>query len=274
MRRIGTLENTLSTAGISLPSDEDIHHPIQQLPLQDAAPDVSAGQLPQVSPSALGANSTPSSWTSNEEASVLRVCEDLSNGKLVPGLEGDTRSVTTKLRANGTSSTERRGRSSVRSRYFGITTNYHIYSDTQHARAAANSEAQNERAQAFLATIPRVTHDYLMEMFWTCYNTVIHVVHKEAFERDRTSGGDTYYSGFLHICLLALGFRYADKTRHLVERLVSSSRVSPLHHEAKKLVEHELNIPGGIPSIQALLLLGDLECGVGNNNTGWLYAGK
>jgi hypothetical protein len=112
-----------------------------------------------------------------------------------------------------------------------------------------------------------------MERFWTCHNTVIHVIHREAFECDLVSGGDTYYSGFLHVCLLAIGFRYADKSRHLGERLNSSSRVSPLHYEAKRLVEYELNIPGGIPSIQALLLLGDLECGVGNNNTGWLYSG-
>jgi hypothetical protein len=36
----------------------------------------------------------------------------------------------------------------------------------------------------------------------------------------------------------------------------------------------ELERPGGIPSVQAFLLLGDLECGIGRDNTGWMYAGE
>ena len=34
------------------------------------------------------------------------------------------------------------------------------------------------------------------------------------------------------------------------------------------MLEYELEQPGGIPSIVALLLLGDLECGVGRDNVG------
>jgi hypothetical protein len=39
------------------------------------------------------------------------------------------------------------------------------------------------------------------------------------------------------------------------------------------MLDHELERPGGIPSVVALLLLGDLECGVGRDNLGWLYGG-
>jgi hypothetical protein len=50
-------------------------------------------------------------------------------------------------------------------------------------------------------------------------------------------------------------------------------RESDLHREAKYLFEYELEKPGGIPSVQALLILGDLECGVGRDNTGWMIGG-
>ena len=48
---------------------------------------------------------------------------------------------------------------------------------------------------------------------------------------------------------------------------------STLHREAKYMLDHELERPGGIPSVVALLLLGDLECGVGRDNLGWMYGG-
>ncbi|OCL04444.1 hypothetical protein AOQ84DRAFT_416253 [Glonium stellatum] len=53
----------------------------------------------------------------------------------------------------------------------------------------------------------------------------------------------------------------------------TSQRESTLHREAKYMLDHELERPGGIPSVVALLLLGDLECQVGRDNPGWLYAG-
>lgn len=39
------------------------------------------------------------------------------------------------------------------------------------------------------------------------------------------------------------------------------------------MLDLELEHAGGIPAIQALLLLGDLECSVGRDNVGWMYAG-
>jgi hypothetical protein len=50
-------------------------------------------------------------------------------------------------------------------------------------------------------------------------------------------------------------------------------RESDLHREAKYLFEYELEKPRGIPSVQALLILGDLEGGVGRDDTGWMIGG-
>jgi Fungal specific transcription factor domain len=121
-------------------------------------------------------------------------------------------------------------------------------------------------------TLPTDTHDYLMDCFWQYYNSVIHVVHKAAIEDDREHGGQ-FYSGYLHVCILALGFRNADKSRPDIMRISMPNRESTLHYVAKFMLDYEIEQPTGIPLIAALLLLGDLECGVGRDSLGWLYAG-
>ncbi|KIH91924.1 hypothetical protein SPBR_01316 [Sporothrix brasiliensis 5110] len=209
-----------------------------------------------------------------------------------------------RLRAGSMSNMGPRGHS----RYIGITTNYHIYSNMYHAEkeeTRREREKNMARTREFLANIPIDAHRHLINQFWSCYNTIIHIVHRRAFELDsgmmvgggsgsgvdghstdshrepemvpgagssNTSSG-SYYSPFLHMCMLSVGYRYADRTRPDVQAFATPDGESLLHEEAKRLVDSELQMPGGIPSLQALLLLGDLECGVGRYNTGWLYAG-
>jgi hypothetical protein len=112
-----------------------------------------------------------------------------------------------------------------------------------------------------------------LDLFWSYYNNVIHVLHRDAFEEDRENGRNQFYSGFLHICVLAMGFRYADKSRPDMQKIAISQYESTLHREAKYMFDAELERPGGIPLVVALLLLGDMECQVGRDNTGWLYSG-
>jgi hypothetical protein len=137
--------------------------------------------------------------------------------------------------------------------YFGVTANYHIICD------AGRDRPDDPSARLVLSAVPPDVALLLMDRFWTCYNDVIRVVHREAFESGE------FYSVFLHICMLALACRYAKGHGQIA---------TDLHREARRLAGRELEAPGGVPSIQALLLLGDLECGVGSTNTGWLYAGR
>lgn len=102
---------------------------------------------------------------------------------------------------------------------------------------------------------------------------MLHVVHQEAFYEDREQGRNQFYSGFLHICVLAMGFRISDKSRPDMQRIALPDRESTLHREAKYMLDLELERPGGVPSVAALLILGDLENGVGRDNVGWMYAG-
>ena len=162
---------------------------------------------------------------------------------------------------------------SGRLRYFGPTTNFHVYADLNMATTKSESREQNKRTDRIIRALPPETYDYLMDLYWSSYNSVLHVVHRKAFEEDKESGGTQNYSGFLNICLLAMGYRFADPNRPETQKIGVWDRESDLHREAKYLFEYELEKPGGIPSVQALLILGDLECGVGRDNTGWMIGG-
>lgn len=166
---------------------------------------------------------------------------------------------------------------SGRLRYLGPTTNFHVYADLNMATTRSESREQNKRVDRIIRALPPKTYDYLMELYWSSYNSVLHVVHRKAFEEDKENGGTQNYSGFLNICLLAMGYRFADPNRAETQKIGvwdrESGRESDLHREAKYLFEYELEKPRGIPSVQALLILGDLECGVGRDNTGWMIGG-
>ncbi|KAJ3579604.1 hypothetical protein NPX13_g969 [Xylaria arbuscula] len=135
------------------------------------------------------------------------------------------------------------------------------------------SPDQVRRAERILRSLSPKTHDYLMQNFWKHHNSVFQVVDRTAFEADRGSEIPRFYSSFLHIILLALGWRFADKDRCDVARINWGNHESAIHREAKQMLDADLERPTGIPSILSLLLLGDLECGVGRDNTGWMYAG-
>jgi hypothetical protein len=161
-------------------------------------------------------------------------------------------------------------------RYFGPTTNCHIYLDIAASSSESRRQAREQarRTQRVLSALPQSSQDYLLHLFWKHYNSVIRVVDQEAFEVGRdTGGGGAFYSGFLHICILAAGYRFADKQRPDMLRIALPGRESLLHREAKYMLDYEMERPGGLPSIAALLLLGDLEVGCGRDNAGWLYSG-
>jgi len=163
---------------------------------------------------------------------------------------------------------------SGRLRYYGPTTNCHVHSEPGLSIVESReSLEQARRAEKIIRSLSLETHDYLMDDFWQHYNSVLHVLHKEAFYEDREHGRTQFYSPFLHICVLAMGYRAADKSRPDMQRIALPQKESTLHREAKFMLEFELERTGAIPSVIALLLLGDLECGVGRDNLGWLYSG-
>jgi hypothetical protein len=159
-------------------------------------------------------------------------------------------------------------------RFYGPTANSHVFAEPSDQFDSREPPEQVRRAERIIRSLTVTTHDYLMSNYWNYYNSVLQVIDRDAFETDRESESPRFYSSFLHITILAMGFRFADLDREDMQKITLGPRESTLHREAKYMLDIELERPGGIPSVQALLLLGDLECGVGRDNTGWMYAGR
>ncbi|KAH7000004.1 fungal-specific transcription factor domain-containing protein [Ilyonectria destructans] len=164
---------------------------------------------------------------------------------------------------------------SGRLRFFGPTANSHVYAETSDQFDSQEPPEQVRRAERIIRSFSVETHDYLVNQFFAFYNSVLQIIDRAAFEADRDSQENSpkFYSSFLHIAILAMGYRVADMDRDDMRKITLAPRESTLHREAKYMLDIELERPGGIPSVQALLLLGDLECGVGRDNTGWMYSG-
>ncbi|KAJ0165756.1 Nitrogen assimilation transcription factor nit-4 [Colletotrichum tanaceti] len=159
-------------------------------------------------------------------------------------------------------------------RYFGPTANFHVYrieyGDQLQCRQPSE---QVRRAQCCLRTLNSATHDYLMSNFWMHYDSALRTIPRESFASALELHDAKFYSSFLHVSILAMGFRFADPSREDVKQMAVGTRESSLHREARNMAESELERPGGIPSVLALLILGDLDCGVGRDNSGWMYTG-
>jgi len=161
-----------------------------------------------------------------------------------------------------------------RARFFGPTANSHVYAKVATVLEPQDRVEKLRRAEGVIRALRPPTYDHLMRCFWDFYNPWLQVVDESGFEAGRSTQDSRFYSTFLHLAMLAIGFRFADRERDDMQRLMAGARESTFHRETKALVQMELERPGGIPSVQALLLLADLECGVGRDATGWMYAGR
>lgn len=162
---------------------------------------------------------------------------------------------------------------SGRLRYFGPTTNCHVHSESANTLRTQKSRDQTRRVNKLIQLLPAETHHYLMELYWQYYNSVLEMLDRSCFEADWQANRGRSYSPFLHIVVLAIGYKFADKTRPDIQAISLPGRESTLHREAILMLDLELEGSGGIPSIIALILLGELEAVVGRDSTGWLYAG-
>ncbi|EKG18610.1 Transcription factor fungi [Macrophomina phaseolina MS6] len=158
-------------------------------------------------------------------------------------------------------------------RFFGSLMNCRLPSDKTSPSKSSEIVEHARRTTKTIRLLLQETHDYLMDLFWERFNSVIHVIHKEAFLEDYEHGSSHFYSPFLYICILAVGFRYSDKSRPDIQRLALEPRESLFHREAKYIIDIELERPGGIPQVQAMVLLANCEYAVGRDHTGWLYSG-
>jgi hypothetical protein len=126
-------------------------------------------------------------------------------------------------------------------------------------------------------SVPGLTadlHDELTGYFWEYYNTVLPVVDRDTLPNGKDSRNSTSCKRLLYLCILKIGFRYVNREDPRVRALVPPDRESTLHLRAKQLVEGQFEKLNGLSAVQTLILLGDLELGVGRYKPGWIYSGE
>ncbi|KAI0976924.1 fungal-specific transcription factor domain-containing protein [Xylaria arbuscula] len=158
-------------------------------------------------------------------------------------------------------------------RLFDSSVNYNTHANPHRKYETRESPEQTRRAERITRSLTPKTYDYLMHNFWRHQNSVFQVVDRADFEADRGSETPKFYSSFLHVIMLALGWQFANKDSSDVARINLGNHESAIHREAKSMLDIDLERPIGVSSVQSLLLLGDLEYGVGRENTGWMYIG-
>lgn len=236
------------------------------------------------------------SFTTEPDPGTIVVSTDADSSPEQPDRGFDTEEVSTLIRRI-IPLPMRFDMTTGRTRYFGPTANMNVLSgeyggatngmctplSNPRGSAGPMTVAGGERRETHwpICLIARdvlpETHNYLMDLFWACHNSVVHLVHFDAFYNDQDSGGTQFYSTFLHMAMLAIGFRYADKSRVDIQRLTVAGQgngaISTLHEKVRAMAKLEMDRPGGIPAIQAYQLLGDMEFYSGRDDTGWIYTG-
>jgi hypothetical protein len=129
----------------------------------------------------------------------------------------------------------------------------------------------------FIACIPEDDQEILVHSYWRVYSDMVPIVDHDKFCRYKRSQPrlNECYSPLLHLCLLAIGFRHLDGELHpATADLLRGTSESKAHRLAKDYIRSE-KIKGKTPAFsQALLILSDLEFGVGKLESGWKYASK
>lgn len=158
--------------------------------------------------------------------------------------------------------------------FYGPTACNHGYSSPVSVGVLHGPRDHDRRARKLIESITASTREHLLSCFWDHYNSIHQVVDRQSFDADRRAQKPKFYSTFLHLAMLAAGYRFSDRTRETVKRFTLGSWESTLHREARFLVESELERPGGMTTVQGLLILADLEFGAGRDTAGWIYSGK
>ncbi|OAP61715.1 hypothetical protein AYL99_03918 [Fonsecaea erecta] len=211
---------------------------------------------------------TPTSHATSGDGGGVIGSDFNDRGQFRESHEGSTHSFlveSTRLKYDGTTG---------QPRYFTPLARYQLFAEqlTESQGNSSGSWHLQKRLHHMIKDLNTETYNHLMACFWTHYNNPLQMIDREAFEQHRDQD-KLYYSGFLHISCLAMGFRYADKSRSDIKALYRGNRDSTFHESARYTVETELESPQGLTTIQGLLILSDLECAVGRDRSGWMYAG-
>lgn len=117
---------------------------------------------------------------------------------------------------------------------------------------------------------------YLLDQFWSHFNSCIPVVHKPTFLASLEDGYGDFCSPELHLAVLAMGLRRADRRRSDVLQLSLPNWDSILHKKLRLVIDNlsTQNERRSITHAQAFIILAQLEWERGRDHTARLHLGR
>lgn len=117
---------------------------------------------------------------------------------------------------------------------------------------------------------------YLLDQFWSRFNSCIPVVHKGAFLASLEENYGGFCSPELHLAALAMGLRRADQSRADVLQLSLPGWDSILHRSLRQIIDNlsSWNEWRSITYAQAVIILAQLEWERARDHTTRLYLGR
>jgi hypothetical protein len=165
-------------------------------------------------------------------------------------------------------------RESARPEYFGPSANYPEYPNPNRLGDLQPLNRRRAELQQFIDSMPAKVVEHLTNCFWTYYNTTIPHVSRSMWTADKEKGGNTYYTPLLHLCMLAIGYRYADRSIPSISDYAVSHYQTTMYLKAKSYIEAEITVESTLPLIQATLLMADLQGAAQRYHSGWMYVGR
>ncbi|CAK7203590.1 Transcriptional activator of fatty acid utilization [Sporothrix eucalyptigena] len=119
------------------------------------------------------------------------------------------------------------------------------------------------------STVPDTLVDELLDLYFTQFQTMLKIVDQPTFQQARTA--DTCRESLV-LAMMAAGARFSTDSLLETQYRVRSSGETVFARRSKQLLESEVG-HADIATVQALLILGELETSAGNDMSGCMYSG-
>lgn len=126
-------------------------------------------------------------------------------------------------------------------------------------------------AQRPCSDIPEAVVDYLIDLYFRRFQILMEIVPEKDFMEQMRLGSGPAYRESLLLAVLAAGYRYSTQNEHTAPYMLPNGD-NVFVQRATNLLESELR-HSNITTVQALLILGELQTSAGNDMTGCSLAG-
>jgi hypothetical protein len=119
--------------------------------------------------------------------------------------------------------------------------------------------------------LPDAVVDYLLDKYFGQFQTLLKIVHEQTFREQKIARSGPAYRESLLLAMLAAGARFCDD-QSITKDYTHRNGETVFARRSKVLMESEVQ-NADLTTVQALVILGELETSAGNEMSGCMYAG-